>query len=333
MSSTPSVSTSDGWTKVGRDGRSVAFPPEAAAAFGRRGPRFSESSLPRSLRSERSERPGRVEFDSAAAAAFGRGPRGPLGERGERPERSSGFDTAASAAFGGGSRSREGPRSHGAPEFDAAALSAFGGGRGKRGDEGFPSAFGKKKSLFEEASAMGFEDAETGGYGMSALAKKRAEAARAPPPPKSYDELFPVLGAAKAPAAAPAPAQKVTAATGKPTFADLMRARAAEEEAEENRKSMAERERAEAARRERIEYEHIHRLHASRYSTANYVTHMDDDADGEDEQAVDYSHRDLDYDVYGEHKSSYTAAPTDEKVAESSSSDEDEESADAEEAW
>ncbi len=316
-SAAPALDGAETWTKVGKGGRPVSFPPEAASAFGRRGP--STSARPSAPYRSYG---GRSEFPTDAAAAFGRGGRTELTVRYERSERAE-FDSAASAAFGsGGGRARREPfGGSDAPEFDSAATSAFGSGSRRPRDSdntgggGFPSAFGKKKSLFAEAAEMGFAEGGGGGggggYALSALARKRAEAARPPPPkPQTFDEMFPTLGA---PAAAPARTATATpSAAPKRTFAELMRERVAEEEAEAEREA-AERERGEERRQaEMLENDQVRRLYARRAQATAYVrsssSGVDDEADAP-EAEVNYNTQDLDYDVYGASKTAFSVYP------------------------
>lgn len=298
------------WTKVGKGGRAVAFPPDAASAF---------SSSRRGGRAERDDRPSRAEFPSDAAAAFGKKTsRPPTVARDSRAE----FDHAAASAFGSHRETRRDSDRGRPSEFDAAAAAAFGGGSRRRegdsrkeGDGGFPSAFGKKKSVFGMAADIGFaEGGDSGSYGMSALARKRAEVARAKAEaPKSYDEMFPVLGA---PAAAPA------AASAKPamrSFADIMRERAAAEAEEEERRAAEMAEDAKLRHYDEMERARLRRLHAARYaySNSNYVTSEEDSA-----MEVAYAPgNDLEYDAYG---ASYSGPDRPVPTVEESSTDEEE---------
>lgn len=308
-SSSSAQPSAEGWTKIGKGGRAVSFPPEAASAFGRRSAPVAGSGAPsRSYGGGHS----RSEFSAEAASAFGRGGSGHDGfsrpERSERSERTE-FDSTAAAAFGG--RQRREPRSGGTPEFDTTAASAFGSGsggsRGPRGSEdasGFPSAFGKKKSLFAEAAEMGF--AEGGGaYGNSALARKRAEAARPPPPkPQTYEEMFPTLGT---PAAAPKAAAATTPAPAKRSYAELMRERVAAEEAEAAHEAAERRKEEERRRAEMLDRQQIRRIYANRI-VYTHTAHSGD-ADEEEyvpEADVDYSTHDLDHDIYGASKTAFS---------------------------
>ena len=309
-------SDSSAWTKVGKGGRAVAFPAEAASAFGGRQYR------PRGGDSYRSE------FPAEASAAFGRsgGGRSELRSelrsepRFERPARAE-FDSAAAAAFGSRPRRSGGE----APsEFDSAAATAFGGGSrsSRRDDDGFPSAFGKKKSVFSEAAAMGFGDGDgAGGYALSALARKRAEAAKSlPPKPQTFEEMFPVLGAPAAPArsgSAVAPGS----APVKRSFADLMRNHIAAEEAEAARVAAEEAEETKRRYQEEIDRAHIRRLHVGRHVTGRGVGA--EFVEGHDaEEEVEYGGRDLDHDAYGAARAGVDAhhAPS---AAEASESDEE----------
>jgi hypothetical protein len=178
---------------------------------------------------------------------------------------------------------------------------------------------------------MGFADGDASAgrsYGLSALARKRAEAAKPPPPkPQTYDELFPVLGAPAAAKAAPA-VVAAPAPGAKPSFADIMRARAAAEEEETARAELAERERNELQYRDRLERDRLRRLHAARY--AHSSTHYAEEE--EESDAVEYGgERDLDYDGYGTQKSAFTAIATEEKAVESAS--DEEETGGDDEAW
>jgi hypothetical protein len=300
-------SDSSAWTKVGKGGRPVAFPPEAASAFGGR--------------NTREPRRERTEFPAEAASAFGRGGRRPelrSEPQYERPVRSE-FDSDAAAAFGSRPRRSGG----GASEFDSAASAAFGGGgsRPSRRDDdgGFPSAFGKKKSVFSEAAAMGFADGEGGGggYALSALARKRAEAAKPPPPkPQTFEEMFPVLGA---PAAASAWSGSGTAAAPvKRSFADLMRNHVAAEEAEAARVAAEEAEEAKRRYHEEIERAHIRRLHVGRHITGRGGAEFVESHDAEE---VEYGGHDLDHDAYGAAHAGLDMRPV--PAAEASESDEE----------
>lgn len=306
------------WTKVGKGGRAVAFPPEAASAF---------SSSRRGARTERDDRPSRAEFPSDAASAFGKKTsRPPMVARDSRAE----FDHAAASAFGSHRETRRDSDRGRPSEFDAAAAAAFGGGSRRRdegrregdsrkeGDGGFPSAFGKKKSVFGMAADIGFaEGGDSGSYGMSALARKRAEVARTKAEaPKSYDELFPVLGA---PAAAPVAAAAASAKPVMRSFADIMRERAAAEAAEEERRATEEAEDAKLRYSDEMERARLRRLHAARYaySTGNYVT-------SEEDSAMDVAYapgNDLEYDAYG---ASYNGPERPVPAVEESSTDEEE---------
>jgi hypothetical protein len=328
------------WTSVGKGGRPVSFPAEAASAFGSK-PRgggsggraeFSSEAAGAFRRGERRDhgRAAAVAFDATAAAAFGSKPRRAarpefVEEEGEavfsKPSRaaeSSGFDGAAAAAFGGGNRKRR---------DDAAG--------GSRGD--FPDAFGKKKSVFAAAGEMGIGEetssasAGGGSYTLSAFARKRNDAARPGPPKKqTYEEMFPTLGGAaakpvaavSAPALAPAPAP-ASATAGRPTLAQLMRARLAEEEAEAARQAFQEEERHKRMYVEQLERTRLRRLHAARYASAAY-TGADYEDDGEEETAP-HGSNDLDYNVYGEYHSAYVALPPEETRDESGHDDHEEE--------
>jgi len=286
-----SNSSVDAWTTVGKGGRPVSFPPEAAAAFGRR-PTGGSGAPYRESRS-------RSEFPAEASAAFGRS--GPL-----RPERAE-FDSSASGVFSGGGGGSRFTGRRGVPEFDAAAVAAFGGGsRSDRTDaDGFPSAFGRKKSVFSEAGAMGCadDDSATGrSYGLSALARKRAEAAKAKP--QTYEELFPVLGP---PAIVVEAAVSVApTAPAKRTFADLVKERAATEEAEAEREALTKAAAEQQARDERRDRAVLSRLHTARYRRALYASSAPEE---EEEHDTNYETRDLDYDAYGARHADKEALP------------------------
>jgi hypothetical protein len=329
------------WTAVGKGGRPISFPPEAAAAFGGGGKsrRSAPSTGGFGSRPPRSEFPadaaaafGRKsrstphtvsaapsEFDADAAAAFGR--KGRAAAAAAAAATPSEFDADAAAAFGGGRRET---RRGGGSAFDAAAAAAFGGkGRREKRDDAFPDAFGKKKSAFAAAAELGLGDDAEVGYGMSALARKRAEAAAAKPPEQkkqTFEEMFPALGGpAKAAAAAPAP----TKSSGKPTLAEIMRKRVAEEEAEALRKAAIERERELAARAEASERARLRGLRAGR--NTNFISYTGDD----DEETEDFIpvEGDLDYDAYGAKRKELTGPERPEEPSESSSEDDVEEDA------
>jgi hypothetical protein len=231
-----------------------------------------------------------------------------------RAAESSGFDGAAAAAFGGGNRKRRDD------------------GGGSRGD--FPDAFGKKKSVFTAAGEMGFGEETTsasaggGSYTLSAFARKRNDAARPGPPKKqTYEEMFPTLGGAvakpvAAAPAAPAPAP-ASAAAGRPTLAQMMRTRLAEEEAEAARQAFQEEERHKRMYVEQLERTRLRRLHAARYASAAY-NGADYEDDGEEESAP-HGSNDLDFNVYGEYRSAYVALPPEETHEESGHDDHEEE--------
>lgn len=312
----PTMDSSDSWTKVGRGGRHVEFPPEAAAAFGRRsghgsGSGFQTRGAPYA---ERPARPTHAEFPPEAAAAFGRrgGGGGPVGER---PERVSHYERPERPEYAG---------RPGRPEFPPEAASAF----GKRGPglESIP-AFSKRPAgppsnrvTFSAALAesLGLEDEVAPTWTNSAFAKKvaaaKAEAAK-PPPPKveTYEEMFPTLGSAPPPkgkatavalptatkvvlAQKPAPAPPTVAsgaADKKPSLAEILRKKQAEEEAAE---AEAEKERArKAAEAEKYEIDR-HMIVGHRYRGPTNVTFYDDE---EEEMAHYGQHDDLDYDSYG----------------------------------
>jgi hypothetical protein len=305
------------WTSVGKGGRPLSFPPEAAAAFGGK-PR--RSGPPTGVGS----RPPRSEFPADAAAAFGRKGRAAPVSAPVAPAHSE-FEADAAAAFGGGRRDER--RSGARNEFDAAAAAAFGGkSRREKHDDAFPDAFGKKKSAFATAAELGLGDDTEVGYGMSALARKRAEAATKPPEPKkqSFEEMFPALGG---PSKAKAPATVTTAAKapGKQTLAEIMRKRVAEEEADAARKAAIERERELAARAEASERARLRGLRAGR--NTNFISYADDD-DEETEDFVPVG-GDLDYDAYGVKRKELTGPERPEESSDSSSEDEGEAAEDA----
>ena len=167
------------------------------------------------------------------------------------------------------------------------------------------------------AAEIGFaEGGDSGSYGLSALARKRAEATRAKAEaPKSYDELFPVLGKpSAAPAIAPEPVKPV-----KRSFADIMKERAAAEAEEEAQRAREEAELAKQRHFEETERARLRRLHAARYAfaTNNYVS-------TEEDTATDVSYapgNDLEYDAYG---ASYNGPERPVPVVEESSTDEEE---------
>lgn len=306
------MNSDDSWTMIGKGGRHVSFPPEAAAAFGRRsapcgahgahgarGPRefpedaaaaFGRRSAPRDTpRGPRQDSDGSSSFPTDAVAAFG----GSTHNRRSRPDSdgSSSFPTDAAAAFGGKQRARN----DGSTPFDAAAASAFGGGDGgRRGGGDFDAAanaaFGGRSGRYRRG--------DNEGINMSALARKRAEASAAPPPPPpTYEEMFPALGPATtagptAPAATP-----VAAAPQKRTFADIMRTRAAEEERMAAKKAAAD---AEAELRERYEARERARLRQIYAARSAHLLITRDCEDEDIEETVEaYKPGDLDYDAYG----------------------------------
>ncbi len=298
------------WTSVGKGGRAISFPPEAAAAFSSKSRRPIPSA---------SGKPPRAEFPTDAAAAFGR--KGRITAAPVAP--TSAFDADAAAAFGGGRREERhvDRRETGAHHtFDAAAAAAFGGKerRGKRDDE-FPDVFGKKKSAFAAAAEMGIGDDGDAGYTMSAFARKRAEAAARPPEPKkqTFEEMFPALGGPAKAAAAPAPAA-VTKAPGKPTLAEMMRKRVEEEDAESARKAALERDRMLAARAEESERARLRGLRGSRMT--NFISYAGD-ADDEEYDDIGAGAGDLDYDAYGVKRKELTGPERPEEASDSSSED------------
>lgn len=262
------------WTAVGKGGRAVTFPPDAAAAFG--GKTFTRGPcvVPRS------------EFPAEAAAAFGRKPRG--GWKGV-PETETPYV----------SKNNNGPK--GVPEFDSAAAAAFGGKSARRGGAtttqdrtNFPDAFGKKKSVFATAGELGMGCDGADGYRLSAFSRKRAEAAELaalPPEPKqqTFEEMFPSLGGS-----APHIKSKATPSSGKPTLAEIMRKRVEEETMEEAIKAALERTRAERERIEATEAARLRNLRVARMG--NYVSHA---SQFDTEESEVYTPGDLDYDAYG----------------------------------
>jgi hypothetical protein len=320
------------WTSVGKGGRPL-FPPEAASAFGGSKSRPSMSSAPRHSAA-------RTEFPADAAAAFGRKSR-------PAPRHTEPFDAAAATAFGrppASNRDVEGASAKRPSEFDAAAAAAFGtksshrssssahglsaaGSRGAHDD--FPDAFGKKKSAFVYAAELGLGDADEP-FKMSAFARKRAAAAAAaaapakPEPKKqTYEEMFPSLGGSSRSAASAAPAPAPAAkASGKPTLAEIMKRRVAEEAVEAERQAALESDRKEKARIEAIERARLRGLRVNRLG--NYVT-FNSTEDVDDGEA--YMSGDLDYDAYGVKRKELTAAPAEEET--SSSEDEGDDDAEA----
>ncbi len=327
-------STSDNaWTSVGKGGRPISFPPAAAAAFGGGGGGGKyRSTAPQSI--------GRAEFPADAAAAFGRKGR-------TVPRHSEPFDSAAASAFGkpraattnaatatassteynDDAASAFGSKRHSG--FDAAAAAAFGSkesprrapsGRGATHD--FPDAFGKKKSAFASAAELGLGDDADEPFKLSAFARKRAAAGtntveKAPEPKKqTYEEMFPTLGGPSkaAPVARPAAS---TSTSAKPTLAELMRRRVAEEEAEEARKAALEKERAEKARVDAAERARLRGLRGARMD--NYISYNDE----EEEEEV-YVPGDLDYDAYGTKRDELTMPDRLQEESDGSSEDGDE---------
>lgn len=305
--------SSSAWTTIGKGGRAVPFPSEAASAF---------ASSRRSAHPQ-APRHGRNEFPSDAASAFGRKER-----REDRSDRAE-FDSSAASAFG--RKERRGGGRGGAP-FDHAAASAFGGHRSD-----FPSAFGKKRPVDIDAEVSG-----GAGYGNSAMHTRRVAEPVTPP---SYDELFPTLGsttaksssskgvsmaswanvealnekiakakadrlgtrmaapstytrkAADVSAAVVSPAPKPVTTDGKRSFAEIMRERAAAEAIEAERKAAEEAEMAARNRAVMLEREQISRLHTSRY----YLGPSCDDYEKDYEPVITEEHKpdDLDYEGYG----------------------------------
>ena len=315
-------STSDNaWTSVGKGGRPISFPPAAAAAFG--GSKF-RSAAPHAI--------GRAEFPADAAAAFGRKGRAV-------PRHTEQFDsvaafgkpraaTTSSNEYNDDAVSAFGSKRHSG--FDAAAAAAFGSkesprrpqsGRGATHD--FPDAFGKKKSAFASAAELGLGDVSDDPFKLSAFARKRAAAVTAtvekPPEPKkqTYEEMFPTLGGPSTKAPAPRPAAPHTA-SAKPTLAEIMRRRVAEEEVEEARKAALEKERADRARLDAAERARLRGLHGVRMS--NYISYTD-----EAEEEEMHAHEDLDYDAYGTKRKELTMPehPLEEFDSSSEGADED----------
>lgn len=313
------------WTSVGKGGHAISFSPEAAAAFG-------SKSHARGSRINGAAHTPRAEFPADAAAAFGRKP---------RFNDSKQFDANAALAFGSGNKSWMGvPEPYGdettafsskvhkdAPEFDASAVAAFGGKRNKNADPrgDFPEAFGKKKSIF--AAAAELDIAADGGdcYKLSAFARKRELAARPPEPKKqTYEEMFPSLHGV-------AGASKAVPTTEKPTLADIMRKRVAEEEAEEARKAALEEQRIQQERAEAAEYARLRNLRAPRMAHMNnYVSYArskggsDGHDDHDDETDMNaFTPDDLDYDAYGMTRKNLMPSGPEEDIPELSSEDDD----------
>jgi uncharacterized protein with von Willebrand factor type A (vWA) domain len=168
---------------------------------------------------------------------------------------------------------------------------------------------------------------------MSALAKKRAAAAAAavakPPEPKTFDEMFPVLGAPAKKTSVGGGGAGAGAGAAKPSFADLMRKRAADEEEEERRKAQLEAEEKRAREEARRERDIIHRLHAGLQS--NRVSHDICYDEEDDESFMPNVNHDLDTDVYGVTRREAVAATYDDLAADESEHSEDD--AGEEDAW
>lgn len=281
------------WTAVGKGGRAVTFPSDAAAAFSGKSFTRGPCVVPRS------------EFPADAAAAFGRKPRG--GWKGV-PETETPYVSKAS----------NGPK--GVPEFDSAAAAAFGGKSTRRGAttrhdrNDFPDAFGKKKSVFTAAAEVEMSSNGADGYRLSAFSRKRAEAAELaalPPEPKqqTYEEMFPSLGGS-----APHIKPKATPSSGKPTLADMMRKRAEEETKEEAKKAALERSRAERERIEAAEAARLRNLRVGRMG--NYAAYS---SQFDTEESEVYTPGDLDYDAYGVKRKELTLPEPSETASDSSS--------------
>jgi hypothetical protein len=331
------------WSTVGRGGKVVSFPPEAAGAFGRHG----GGSFTRVGRQPR------VDFDAAASAAFGR--RGGGFTRVGRQPRVD-FDAAASAAFG----RRQGARGEGGGAgFDDAASAAFGrrqGARGECGGAGFDdaasAAFGRRQGARGEGGGAGFDDAASAAFGRrerdgfgdaasNAFGKKshyrgiddgktpldrhmesvRAAAEAAKPPP-TYEEAFPTLGGNKtaAVAASPAPA--------KPTYASFAKKLAESEAAADRMKARRAAEEAERERRERLDRQSYGGLYTLRHRDIVYNDCEDDTNVDVEEEAP--AAGDLDYDAYGRRRSDIDYLPPAASDESSTETDEtEEEDADA----
>jgi hypothetical protein len=298
------MANEDSWTKVGKGGKPVSFPPDAASAFGNRKKTIYKSSEFPTMATEafgrkdrRTLHPIRAEFDAPAAAAFGSKQKRNL--RSENVE----FDASAASVFGS-----KAPRNT-RKEFDDAAAAAFGSSSRR---EEFPSAFGgKKHSGFAEAAQMGFDDADGVEWKHSAFGKKRAMAT-SEPKKQTYEEMFPSLGPVTA-------TPTIVKAPTKESFADLVRARAAQDEAEAAAK--AERDRFEEKERRRAEYERslLRRINQNR-PFAGVTTASYDDSYEMDETMENVISKDLDCDVYGAVRSEAVLI---ENTESSSSSDDD----------
>jgi hypothetical protein len=311
------MANEDSWTQVGKGGKSVIFPPDAASAFGNRKKTIHKHSEFPTMASDafgrkdrRASQHVRAEFDTAAAAAFGSKQKRNL--RSENVE----FDASAASVFG--SKQPRNTRK----EFDDAAAAAF--GRSSRREE-FPSAFGgKKHSGFAEAAQMGFDDADGVEWKNSAFGKKRAMGTKPPEPKKqTYEEMFPSLCPVTAtPTAVKAPAKE--------SFADLVRARAEQDEAEAAAK--AERERFEENERRRSEYERnlLRRIHQNRPFAGAHTTAYDDLYEMEEEIENDLISKDLDCDAYGAVRNEAVLI---ENTESSSSSDDEDEFQEEEDAY
>jgi len=193
----------------------------------------------------------RNSFPDAAAAAFGRGPR--VSSPSDVPVSRSGFSDAASSAFG--SRQQR-PASNfsdafgrgGSNGFDAAASAAFGKKPARRDEtpSGPPPARSNSFGYILN-QALGDSPSASRTYGGSALAVQRRKAEEAEKAKKadiSNPDAFPTLGGG-AGSATPAP----VTTTGKPTFAELMRKRAAEDAAAAEAQAAAEQIAAEERRK------------------------------------------------------------------------------------
>lgn len=247
----------------------------------------------------------RNSFPESAAAAFGRGPR--VSAPSDVPSTAvrSGFSDTASAAFGGRTR----PVNNFSEAFGRGSTNGF--------DSAASAAFGKKPSRRDEApsapppprsNTLGFllnqalGDAPSSGsagssgrsYGGSALAVQRRKAEETEKAKKadiSNPDAFPTLGkgiVASAASSAPttAPADSTATPVAKPTFAELMRRRAADESAAAESKATADHAAAQERRMQAISSARSHtfigapRLTSSAPRTGRFGYGGEDDNEG-----------------------------------------------------
>lgn len=293
----------------------VAFPSSAAAAFGKRGggPGSAAASAP----APRAQNYDRRAFPEAAANAFSRKTGAFAAADRERDHaRMHSFDPSAQLAF-----SRAGQMaSQSRNTFPDSATAAFGNHRDDRGgaganshgfSEAAMSAFGKKKretvsadddmplpvhlinhrSLAGHMLHTGLIDEPKQTYRKSALQRQREAAERKAVEKKPIRiddaEMFPTLGGG-------APVAAAAASKPKSSFADLVRARADADVAEEAER--ARKEAAEKARRAREARDLAMCRPVRRHFVSNTVRYNTADDDEEFDAPPEGG---LEYDAYG----------------------------------